>query len=233
MVNKVCASCAEAVASVPDGSVIMVGGFGDAGVPGRLLEAVRDLHCKDLVIVHNGAGRGDHFVSGLIKDGAVRRVIASMPRASKPFADLYLAGKVELELVPQGTLVERIRAAGAGLGGFYTPTGVGTELGADKEVRTIEGRSYVFELPLRADFALLKAYTGDRVGNLTYRMAMRNFNPLMATAARTVVAEVDRVVPAGELAADEVHTPGIFVDRVVEVERHPLLFQPEAEGQLL
>jgi 3-oxoacid CoA-transferase A subunit len=233
VVDKVCGTTAEAVADVFDGAVIMVGGFGDAGVPGRLLEALRERRRKGLVIVHNGAGRGDHFVSGLIKDGAVRRVVASMPRASPHFAELYLQGKVELELVPQGTLVERIRSAGAGLGGFYTPTGVGTELAEGKEVRTIDGRQYVFERALHADFAFVKAHRGDRLGNLTYRMAMRNFNPVMATAATTVIAEVDEVVAAGSLPVEEVHTPGIFVDHVVQAERHPLLFQPEAEGRLL
>ena len=233
MVDKTVGSCADAVADVFDGAVVMVGGFGDAGVPGRLLEALREQGARDLTIVHNGAGRGEHFVSGLIMDGRVRKLIASMPRASKPFADRYLKGEVELQLIPQGTLVEKIRSAGAGLGGFYTPTGAGTELAVGRETRVIDGREHVFEAALRADFAFVKAHRGDRLGNLCYRMAMRNFNPIMATAATVTIAEVDEVVPAGELAPDAIHTPGIFVDRVVQAERHPLLFQPQMEAESL
>jgi 3-oxoadipate CoA-transferase alpha subunit len=230
MIDKTLRTCGEAVAGVFDGAVIMVGGFGDAGVPGRLLEALREYGAKDLVIVHNGAGRGDHFVSGLIKDGRVKRLIASMPRASAPFAERYLRGDVQLELIPQGTLVEKIRCAGAGLGGFYTPTAVGTDLAAGKETRVINGREHIFELPLHGDFAFIKAHRGDRFGNLSYRLAMRNFNPIMATAATTVIAEVDELVPVDSLPIEAIHTPGIFVDHVVQVERHPLLFQLHVEG---
>lgn len=224
MVDKTKESCSAAVEGVPDGAVIMVGGFGDAGVPGRLLEALRVQGATDLTLIHNGAGRGEHFVSGLIRDGRVRRLIASMPTASAVFREMYLKGEVELELVPQGTLVERIRAAGAGLGGFYTPTAAGTELAAGKETRLINGREHVLEWPLHADFALIKAHRGDRLGNLTYRRAMRNFNPIMATAASTVIAEVDELVPTDGLPLEEIHTPGIFVDWVVQAERHPQLF---------
>jgi 3-oxoadipate CoA-transferase alpha subunit len=231
MIDKTLHSCADAVAGVSDGAVIMVGGFGDVGVPGRLVEALREQGAHDLVIVHNGAGHGDHFVSGLIRDGRVKRLIASMTKSS-PFGEYYLRGDVALELMPEGTLVERIRCAGAGLGGFYTPTGVGTDLAAGKEIRVINGREHVLELPLHADFAFIKAHRGDRFGNLTYRLAMRNFNPIMATAATVVIAEVDELAPIGSLPVEAIHTPGIFVDHVVQVERHPLLFQPEVESDL-
>jgi 3-oxoadipate CoA-transferase alpha subunit len=226
VIDKTAATCAEAVKDVFDGATILVGGFGHAGVPGRLLEALRAQGATRLAIVHNGSGPGDFGVSGLFVDGRIRKLTATFINRSKvsAFRDRYLKGEVELELVPQGTLAERIRAAGAGLGGFYTPTAAGTELAKGKETRVIDGRTYVFERPLHADFAFIKAYQGDRLGNLCFRYAMRNFNAVMATAAKVVIAEVDEIVPVGELAPDAVHTPGIFVDRVVQVERDPRYF---------
>ena len=180
-------------------------------------------------MVHNGAGGDDFGLAGLILDGRVRKLMASFPNPPRAWAfrDRYLKGETELELIPQGTLIERIRAAGAGLGGFYTPTAVGTELAAGKETRVINGREYVLELPLSGDFAFIKAHRGDRMGNLSYRGAMRNFNPVMATAGKVVIAEVDELVPVGALSPEEVHTPGIFIDILVQVERHPRLFEPE------
>lgn len=232
MIDKTVATCSEAVAQVFDGATIMFGGFGEPGVPGRLIEALRQQGATNLVVIHNGAGFGDFALGGLFLDGRVRKLIASFPSypSASAFRERYLKKEVELELVPQGTLVERIRAAGAGLGGFYTPTAVGTELASGKEVRVLNGREYVFEAPLDADFAFLKGYRGDRLGNLAYRGAMRNFNPVMATAAKVVIAEVEQLVPVGGLSPEEIHTPGIFVDRVVEIDRHPRLFQPPKEA---
>ncbi|MBI5909528.1 MAG: 3-oxoacid CoA-transferase subunit A [Betaproteobacteria bacterium] len=231
MIDKTVGSCKEAVANVFDGATIMIGGFGGPGFPARLLEALREQGATDLVAIQNGGGNDDYASGGLILDGRIRKLIASFPinQGAWAFCDRYLKGEIELELLPQGTLAERIRAAGAGLGGFYTPTAVGTELAAGKEIRNIDGREYVFETPLRADFAFIKAYRGDRLGNLNYRMAMRNFNMIMATAAKVVIAEVDQLVPVGALSHEEIHTPGIFVDHVVEVERHPRVFEPPQE----
>ena len=230
MIDKTVATCAQAVAPIFDGATILVGGFGDPGVPGRLLEALRQQGATNLCVVHNGAGGDDFCLAGLILDGRVRKLMASFPNPPRAWAfrDRYLKGETELELIPQGTLVERIRAAGAGLGGFYTPTSAGTELAAGKETRVINGRDYVLEAPLHGDFALIKAYRGDRMGNLSYRGAMRNFNLVMATAGKVVIAEVDELVPVGALSPEEIHTPGIFVDHLVQVERHPRLFEPEA-----
>jgi 3-oxoadipate CoA-transferase alpha subunit len=232
VIDKIVATCREAVAPVIDGSVIMIGGFGDPGVPGRLIEALREHGAGKLVVIHNGAGSGDFGLGGLILDGRVRKLIASFPPnpGGWAFRDRYLSGEIELELVPQGTLIERIRAAGAGLGGFFTPTAAGTELAKGKETRVIDGREHVLEEPLPADFALLKAYRADRLGNLSYRKAMRNFNPIMATAARTVIAEVEEIVEPGGIPLEEIHTPGIFVDRVVRMERLPQLFNPIRKG---
>ena len=232
MINKTKATCLEAVAGVFDGATVMIGGFGGPGYPAQLSEALREQGAKNLVVVSNGAGNDDWALGGLIKDGRVRKLVCSFPNypTATAFRERYVSGDLELELLPQGTLVERIRAAGAGLGGFYTPTAAGTELAAGKELRVIKGREYVFEEPLHADFALIKAHRGDRLGNLSYRLAMRNFNLIMATAAKTVIAEVDELVPAGKISPEEVHTPGIFVDRVVQVERHPLLFIPRKEA---
>ena len=234
MIDKTVASCDEAVADVFDGATLMLGGFGSAGVPGQLLEALRRQGATRLAIIQNGSGgaSGEHGVGGLFLDGRIRKLTASFINRSKagPFRDRYVKGEVELELLPQGTLAERIRAAGVGIGGFYTPTAAGTELAKGKEIRVIDGRAQVFESPLRADFAFVKAHLGDRLGNLCYRYAMRNFNPLMAMAGKVVVAEVDRIVPVGELDPEHVHTPGIFVDRVVQAERDPRYFTPRKAG---
>ncbi len=228
MIDKTIASCKQAVAQVFEGASIMVGGFGGPGFPAQLLEALREQGAANLAVIYNGGGNDDYAMGGLILDGRVRKLTASFPinQGASAFRDRYVKGEIELELLPQGTLVERIRAAGAGLGGIYTPTGVGTELAAGKEIREFDGRQYLFETPLHADFAFVKAHRGDRLGNLSYRMAMRNFNMIMATAARFVIVEVDQIVPVGTLSPDEIHTPGIFVDRVVQVERHPRVFEP-------
>ncbi|HXU20683.1 MAG TPA: 3-oxoacid CoA-transferase subunit A [Verrucomicrobiae bacterium] len=233
MVNKTLATCREAVAGVFDGATILLGGFGDPGLPGQMLEALREQGAKNLTMVHNGSGGGTHALGGLIHDGRVRKLIASFPNnpGGTSFQELYLKGQIELELVPQGTLAERIRAAGAGLGGFFTPTAAGTELAKGKETRMIDGREYVFEKPLHGDFAFVRAHRADRLGNLNYRMAMRNFNVPMATAAKFVAAEVDELVPVGDLDPEDIHTPGIFVDRVVEVVRHPKYLEITTEGR--
>ena len=233
MVDKSLATCSEAVASVFDGATILLGGFGDPGLPGQIVEALRLQGAKNLTIVHNGCGMGTHSLGGLIHDGKVRKLIASFPSnpGNASFREKYLEGKIELELVPQGTLAERIRAAGAGLGGFFTPTAAGTELAAGKETRVINGREHVFENPLHGDFAFVRAYRGDRLGNLNYRMAMRNFNVPMCTAAKFVVAEIDELVPVGSIDPEDVHTPGIFVDHVVEVARHPEYLKIATEGR--
>lgn len=225
MIDKTLKTCAEAVSRVFDGATVMLGGFGDPGLPGVLIEALREHGAKDLWIIHNGAGQGDYALAGLIDDGRVRKLTCSFPShpGNMAFANRYMRGEIELEIVPQGTLCERIRAAGAGLGGFFTPTGAGTELAAGKETRVINGREHVFEMPLSADFAFVRAYQGDRLGNLTYRMAMLNFNVPMCTAAKHVVAEIDELVPAGNINPQQVHTPGIFVDHVVPCARHPAL----------
>lgn len=231
MIDKTVVNCGEAVAQVFDGATIMFGGFGNPGVPANLIEAIRRQGTTNLVAIHNGAGIGDFALGGLFLDGRIRKLTASFPinPGSWAFRDRYLKGDVELELVPQGTLVERIRAAGAGLGGFYTPTGPGTELATGKEVRVFNGREHVLEMPLHADFALIKAYRGDRLGNLSYRKAMRNFNPIMATAAKVVIVEVEQLVAVGTLSLEEIHTPGIFVDHIVQVDRDPRLFDPQKE----
>lgn len=232
MINKTLTSCSEAVESVFDGATIMLGGFGNVGMPGQLIDALRARGRRDLVIISNGAGTGDFALGALFGDGCARKWIGSFPSpAAKEFRDRYLKGGIELELIPQGTLVERIRAAGAGLGGFFTPTGAGTELAAGKETRMIGGREFLLEQPLAADFAFLKAHRGDRLGNLSYRGTMRNFNMVMATAAKFVVAEVDEVVLLGGLDPEEIHTPGIFVDHVVQVARHPRLLEIESPSQ--
>ncbi len=227
MIDKIVRSCDEAVAPIFDGATIMLGGFGDPGLPGQLLEAVRRKGVKNLSVIHNGAGAGDWALGGWIRDGRVRKVTASFPcnPGAIAFQDLYLKGQIELELVPQGTLAERIRAAGAGLGGFFTPTSAGTELAKGKETRTIDGREMVFEKPLRADFAMVRAHRGDRLGNLAYRKAMRNFNMVMATAAEVTIAEVDELVPVGGIDPEDIHTPGIFVDKLVHLPRHPKLVE--------
>ena len=220
----------EAVAPVFDGATVMLGGFGNAGMPGQLIEALRIHGARDLTVISNGAGTGEFALGALFGDGKVRKLIASFPAPSaKQFRARYLKGEIELELVPQGTLVERIRAGGAGLGGFFTPTGAGTELAAGKETRVIDDREMVFETPLKADFVFIKALQGDRFGNLNYRGTMRNFNMVMATAGKYVAVEVDEIVPAGSLSPEAIHTPGIFITHLVHVERHPKLLELPTE----
>ncbi|OGA04580.1 MAG: 3-oxoadipate CoA-transferase [Betaproteobacteria bacterium RIFCSPLOWO2_02_FULL_62_17] len=223
MIDKIQGSLAAALAGVQDGSTVMVGGFGDAGLPNELVDALIVQGARDLVVVNNNAGQGESGVAALLASGHVRKIICSFPRNvdSQVFDELYRSGKLELELVPQGTLVERIRAAGAGIGAFYTPTAFGTELAKGKETRRINGRDYVLEHPLYADYALIKAEAADRWGNLVYRKTARNFGPVMATAAKCAIAQVHRTVALGELDPEAIVTPGIFVARVVKVPRVP------------
>jgi len=206
-----------AVAGIADGSTILIGGFGMAGMPVTLIDALIRQGAKDLTVVNNNAGNGDTGLAALLAAGQVRKMICSFPRQSDSyvFDGLYRAGKIELELVPQGNLAERMRAAGAGIGAFFSPTGVGTPLAEGKEQRTIDGRDYVLEYPIKGDVALIGAYAGDRMGNLVYRKTARNFGPVMATAATTAVVQVDRLVEAGRIDPETVVTPGIYVDRVV------------------
>ncbi|HXT88072.1 MAG TPA: 3-oxoacid CoA-transferase subunit A [Trebonia sp.] len=210
----------EAVAGIEDGSTVLVGGFGLAGMPFDLIDALIRQGAKDLTIVSNNAGNGDVGLAALLKAGQVRKVICSFPRQSDSwvFDDLYRAGKIELELVPQGNLAERMRAAGAGIGAFFCPTGVGTPLAEGKETREIDGRSYVLEYPIKGDYAFVSAYQADTLGNVVYRKTARNFGPVMATAARTTIVQVAEVVPVGTLDPEAVVTPNIFVDRIVKVE---------------
>lgn len=219
MISKIFNSMREALADVPDGASVMIGGFGLAGQPKELIDALLDQGARDLVIINNNAGNGDTGLAALLKAGRVRKIVCSFPRQSDShvFDALYRASKIELELVPQGNLAERIRAAGAGIGGFYTPTGVGTPLAEGKESRCINGRDYIFEYPLHADYALIKARSADRWGNLVYRMTARNFGPIMATAARVAVAQVDTIVELGSLDPEAIVTPGLYVQRVVAV----------------
>lgn len=217
MIDKQVRSAREAVSDLVDGCTIMCGGFGAAGSPDILLNAIHDTGISGLTIIANNAGQGYSGLAGLIADGRVRKVICSFPRDPEPtaFDTVYAEGKIELELVPQGTLSERIRAAAAGIGGFYVRTGVGTPLADGKEVRSIDGESYVLERPLKADVALVRARWADRWGNLVYRKAARNYNPTMAAAATLTIAAVDEVVPLGQLDPENIHTPGAFVDRLV------------------
>ena len=219
MINKEIPSLDEAVAEIHDGATVMISGFGSAGMPAALIDALIGQGARDLTIVNNNAGNGETGLAALLKARRVRKIICSFPRQtdSYVFDALYRAGEIELELVPQGNLAERIRAAGAGIGGFFTPTGYGTLLAEGKETREINGRQYVFELPLHADFALVKALAADPWGNLVYRMTARNFGPIMATAAKTTIVQVDRIVPLGGLDPEAIVTPGIFVQRVVSV----------------
>jgi 3-oxoadipate CoA-transferase alpha subunit len=221
MIDKIVSTPAQALADVQDGATVMIGGFGTAGIPDELVDALIERGVGDLTIINNNAGNGDHGIGALLAAGRVRKVVCSFPRQADSwhFDSLYREGRLELELVPQGTLAERIRAAGAGIGGFFTPTGYGTELARGKETRFLDGRWQVFETALHADLALIKAERGDRWGNLTYRMTARNFGPLMAMAARLTVASVHEVVPLGGLDPEAVVTPGLFVQRVVPVER--------------
>ena len=219
MVNKIFPDVAAAVAGINDGATIMIGGFGNAGMPRELIDALIAQGAGDLTIVNNNAGNGDTGLAALLAAGRVRKIICSFPRQvdSHVFDGLYRAGKIELELTPQGNLAERIRAAGAGIGAFFTPTGYGTQLAEGKETRLINGRHYVLEYPIHADFALIRAEKGDRWGNLVYRKAARNFGPIMAMAARCAIAQVREVVELGALDPEVIVTPGIFVQRVVQV----------------
>jgi 3-oxoadipate CoA-transferase, alpha subunit len=215
----VCNSPDEAVAGTADGSVVLVSGFGMAGMPVDLVDALIRQGAGDLTVVSNNAGNGDTGLAALLAAGRVRKVVCSFPRQSDSwvFDGLYRAGKIELEVVPQGTLAERLRAGGAGIGAFYSPTGVGTLLAAGKETREIDGRAYVLEYPIKGDLALIGAHRADRMGNLVYRKTARNFGPLMATAAATVAVQVSAIVGTGTLDPEAVVTPGIYVDRVVAV----------------
>jgi 3-oxoadipate CoA-transferase alpha subunit len=223
MIDKIVLSTEEALADVNDGATVLVGGFGGSGIPHELIEALIARGARDLVIVNNNAGNGETGLAALLKAGRVRKIVCSFPRQadSQVFDALYRAGKVELELVPQGTLSERMRAGGAGIGAFYTPTGYGTELAKGKETRVIDGRGYVLEYPIRGDVALIKAERGDRWGNLVYRKSARNFGPTMASAAACTVAQVYEIVELGALDPEWIVTPGIFVTRVVRVMRKP------------
>lgn len=216
--SVICDTAAQALSGVTDGATILVGGFGMAGMPAVLVDALIAQGAGDLTIVSNNAGNGDTGLAALLAAGRVRKVICSFPRQadSYVFDGLYRAGKVALELVPQGNLAERIRAAGAGIGAFYCPTGVGTLLTEGKEIRTINGRDYALEYPIHGDVALIRAHVGDRAGNLVYRKTARNFGPVMATAATLTIAEVSRVVDTGQLDPEMIVTPGIYVDRILE-----------------
>ncbi|MEP3278040.1 MAG: 3-oxoacid CoA-transferase subunit A [Stappiaceae bacterium] len=217
--DKTLSSLAEAVSGIGDGATIMIGGFGGSGAPIELIHALIDRGSRNLTVINNNAGNGHVGIAAMIEQNMISKMICSFPRSADPkvFTDLYLSGGIELDLVPQGTLAERIRAGGAGIPAFYTPTGFGTDLAVGKPIAEFEGRSYVQERWLKADFALIKAELGDPMGNLTYRMAARNFNPLMAMAAERTIAQVSSLVPLGEIDPESVVTPGIFVDGLVEI----------------
>jgi 3-oxoadipate CoA-transferase alpha subunit len=221
MINKISASVEQALAPIMDGATVLIGGFGGAGQPAELIDGLIAHGARDLVIVNNNAGNGDAGLAALLKGGQVRKIICSFPRQadSHVFDALYRAGKLELELVPQGNLAERIRAAGAGIGAFFSPTGYGTLLAEGKETREIKGKMYVLEQPIHGDVALIKAEKGDRWGNLVYRMTARNFGPVMASAAALTIASVHEIVELGSLDPEAVVTPGLFVQSVVKVPR--------------
>lgn len=223
MIDKTYLSVAQAVADIPDGATVMVGGFGASGSPIELLHALIDHGATDLTVINNNTGNGEVGLAALIGNGQVRKMICSFPRSSQSmvFPKMYKAGKVELDIVPQGTLAERIRSGGAGIPAFFTPTTVGTILAEGKESRQFDGRSYVMERWLKADFALIKCEVADQIGNLTYNKTARNFSPLMCMAASTTIVQAKRLVARGEIDPEHVVTPGIFVDRVVEVP-HPV-----------
>src|SRR4051795_3851238 len=231
MINKIVESPEQALAGVEDGATILIGGFGAAGLPVQLVDALIEQKATDLTIVANNAGNGEVGIAALLKARRVRKIICSFPRQtdSYVFDGLYRAGEVELELVPQGNLAERIRAAGAGIGAFFTPTGFGTLLAEGKETREIDGRNYVLEHPIHADFALIKADRGDRWGNLVYRKTARNFGPIMASAAKCTIAQVREIVDLGGLDPEAIVTPGIFVQRVVKLPAGALA-EPQAAG---
>ncbi|CAN7258099.1 3-oxoacid CoA-transferase subunit A [Variovorax sp. LjRoot290] len=221
MINKIARSVADAMAGIPDGATVLIGGFGTAGIPGELIDGLIEQGATDLTVVNNNAGNGDTGLAALLKAGRVRKIICSFPRQadSYVFDELYRSGKLELELVPQGNLAERIRAAGAGIGAFFCPTGFGTQLSGDRETREIDGKQYVLEYPIRGDVALIKAEQGDRWGNLTYRKAARNFGPVMAMASDRTIATVHEIVELGEMDPEAIVTPGIFVHQIVKIER--------------
>ena len=227
--DKTIRSAADAVAPIGDGATVMIGGFGGSGAPIELIHALIDKRPKNLTVINNNAGNGRIGIAAMIDAGMVAKMICSFPRSSDPraFTDSYLAGEIDLELVPQGTLAERIRAGGAGIPAFYTPTAYGTELANGKTIAEFDGRHYVQERWLKADFAIVKAHIGDIKGNLTYSKASRNFNPLMCMAARHTVAQVTRIVQAGDIDPEQVVTPGIFVDGVVEIAN------PQQEEELI
>ena len=216
--NKVVAGADEAVARIPDGATIMMGGFGLCGIPENLITALRRRGTKDLTVISNNAGIDDFGIGILLRSRQVRKMIATYVGENKEFERQFLTGELEVELVPQGTFAERIRAGGAGIGGFFTPTGYGTLVAEGKETRTIDGVRYVLEKPLHADFAFVKGWKGDRLGNLVYRKTARNFNPVMATAATVTIAEVEHLVEPGAIDPDHVVTPGIFVRHILEGE---------------
>jgi|SRR5690606_656303 len=220
MINKIKSSHREALTVIHDGASIMVGGFGDSGIPFELISSLLDMGAKDLTIISNNAGAGERGIAALIRANRVNKVICSHPRPprSEIFADAYRSGRVQLECVPQGTLAERIRAAGAGLGPFYTPTGYGTRVAEGKQTCVIDGKGYVLEQPLSADFALVRAHQADRLGNLMYRLAARNFNPLMCMAARHTIVQADEIVEAGSLPPEYIMTQALFVNAVVLAE---------------
>jgi 3-oxoadipate CoA-transferase, alpha subunit len=230
MAPDVVADADAAVAGVEDGATVLIGGFGPAGSPVELIDALRRSGARDLTVVSNNAGNGDTGLAALLASGAVRRIVCSFPRQSDShvFDALYRSGQLQLEVVPQGTLAERLRAAGAGIGAFFCPTGAGTPLTSGKETRVLDGREHVLELPIRGDLALVKASCADRMGNLVYRKTARNFGPVMASAATITAVQVDRVVEAGALDPEAVVTPGIFVDRVVVCSTRVLPDHPEA-----
>ena len=219
MIDKAVPDLRAAVAGIQNGATVMIGGFGNAGMPKDLIDALIEQGATDLTIVNNNAGNGDTGLAALLAAGCVKKIICSFPRQSDShvFDALYRTGKIELELTQQCNLAERISAAGAGIAGFFTPTGYGTQLAEGKETRLINGRHYVLESPIHADFALIKALKGDRWGNLVYRKAARNFGPIMASAARCTIAQVDEIVPLGALDPEVIITPGIFVQRVVQI----------------
>jgi len=221
MINKIALSVADALADVKDGATVLIGGFGTAGNPTELIDGLILQGAKDLTVVNNNAGNGQTGLAALLQTGRVRKIICSFPRQadSQVFDTLYRNGRIELELVPQGNLAERLRAAGAGIGAFFCPTAYGTELARGKETREIDGRHYVLEYPIHGDVALIKAERGDRWGNLTYRMSARNFGPVMATAARKTVATVHEIASLGALDPECIVTPGIHVSQVVRIER--------------
>jgi 3-oxoadipate CoA-transferase alpha subunit len=221
MINKIANSVAEAMASIQDGATVMVGGFGTAGIPNELIDGLIAHGAKDLTVVNNNAGNGDTGMAALLKSGRVRKIICSFPRQadSYVFDELYRSGKLELELTPQGNLSERIRAAGAGVGAFFTPTGYGTDLAKGKETREINGKMYVLEYPIYGDVALVKAESGDRWGNLTYRKTARNFGPSMAMACRFTIASVHEILELGELDPESIVTPALFVNKIVKIDR--------------